>query len=62
MGAGQVWWFAPVFSGGGYSSEADDFLLSLHLHAQLPQRRVGLYAVQHGDLYDDSVLQVMLQL
>ena len=47
-----------MFSGGGYSSEAVEFLLSLHLHARAALRGTRLYAVQHGDLFADAVLQV----
>lgn len=58
VSAGQLWWFAPIFSGGGYSSEAVDFLLGLHKHAWRKQLHGRLLAVQHGDMFDEEVLQV----
>ncbi|KAK9791576.1 hypothetical protein WJX73_010077 [Symbiochloris irregularis] len=57
----QLWWFAPVWSGGGYSSEAVDFLLGLHKHAWRPQLHGRLIAVQHGDMFDEDVLHGMRQ-
>ena len=39
-----VIWFAPFYSGGGYSSEALSFLASLHPHLS-----PSLQSVQHGD-------------
>ena len=58
VAAGSVWWFAPVFSGGGYSSEAVEFLLGLHLHGGAAFQSLELRAVQHGDLFDEQVLKV----
>ena len=37
-------WYAPFYSGGGYSSEALSFLAALHPHLS-----PGLQSVQHGD-------------
>lgn len=51
-----MWWFAPFFSGGGYSSEAVEFALALHASPVL--KRDGLWITQHGDAIKRGVLQV----
>ena len=51
-----MWWFAPFFSGGGYSSEAIDFALALHASPAL--KRDGMWITQHGDAIKRGVLQV----
>jgi hypothetical protein len=52
-----VWWFAPFFSGGGYSSEAIDVVLALH--ASPAFRTDSIWATQHGDGIQRGVLQVL---
>ncbi|KAK9828488.1 hypothetical protein WJX72_000263 [[Myrmecia] bisecta] len=50
-----VWWFAPFFSGGGYSSEAVAFVSALH---NLPEVSRGqLWISQHGDAIDWDAVQ-----
>lgn len=53
-----VWWFAPFFSGGGYSSEAIDFAMALDASPFI--KRDGLWIWQHGDAIKRGVLQVLL--
>ncbi len=43
-------WFAPFFSGGGYSSEAISYVSEL-------QGMIDLSIVQHGDSYSDSFVR-----
>mmetsp|Transcript_27542 Transcript_27542/g.60154 ORF Transcript_27542/g.60154 Transcript_27542/m.60154 type:complete len:473 (-) Transcript_27542:185-1603(-) len=43
-----VWWFAPFYSGGGYSSEAVGFVNSLVEHSNVT---LDLQLTQHGDAY-----------
>ncbi|XP_034704134.1 uncharacterized protein LOC117928349, partial [Vitis riparia] len=42
-----VLWMAPFLSGGGYSSEAWSYILSLHQHMKNPRFKLGIE--QHGD-------------
>ena len=51
-----VWWFAPFFSGGGYSSEAIDFALALDSSPVIKED--GCWITQHGDAIKRGVLQV----
>ncbi len=52
----RLWWMAPFFSGGGYSSEAISFAAALSdSSAILPGR---LWISQHGDGFRPGILQV----
>ena len=53
-----MWWFAPFFSGGGYSSEAIDFAMALDASQRM--KRDGLWITQHGDAIKRGVLQVKI--
>lgn len=53
---GAVWWMAPFFSGGGYSSEAVAFAVAL---SNSPAIGTGnLWISQHGDGFLKGVMQV----
>lgn len=49
-----VHWFAPFYSGGGFSSEAKDFVPLLH------STGISLKISQHGDQYNHNYVQNML--
>mmetsp|Transcript_21458 Transcript_21458/g.38187 ORF Transcript_21458/g.38187 Transcript_21458/m.38187 type:complete len:218 (+) Transcript_21458:39-692(+) len=51
-----LWWHAPFFSGGGYSSEAISFAIALHRFAAAPK----LWISQHGDAFNPRVLSDLL--
>ena len=53
-----VWWHAPFYSGGGYSSEAVGIMLSLWESPALSRKR--LLIAQHGDLFKQPAYNVRL--
>ena len=54
--ADAVWWHAPFYSGGGYSSEAIAFMLALWNAPQMARERLSI--VQHGDSFEDDAYDV----
>ena len=57
--ASAVWWHAPFYSGGGYSSEAVAFMLAMWDSPALSQKR--LWIAQHGDGFNQQAYNVSLQ-
>eukprot|EP00891_Asterochloris_glomerata_P003666 jgi/Astpho2/3666/Aster-07867 len=54
-----VWWHAPFFSGGGYSSEAVGFVTALHRAHALPEGQ--LWATQHGDSFKEQGIAALAE-
>lgn len=54
-----VWWHAPFFSGGGYSSEAVGFVTALHRAHALPEGQ--LWATQHGDSFEEQGIAALAE-
>lgn len=54
--AHAVWWHAPFYSGGGYSSEAIAFMLALWSAPQMARQRLSI--AQHGDSFEDDAYDV----
>lgn len=52
----RLWWMAPFFSGGGYSSEAISFAAALSDSPAISPGR--LWISQHGDGFRPGILQV----
>lgn len=53
----RVWWMAPFFSGGGYSSEAISFAAALSASPAIATGQ--LWISQHGDGFRPGIMQVM---
>ena len=53
-----VWWHAPFYSGGGYSSEAVAFMLALWSSPALSRRRLRI--AQHGDGFSKEAYRVSI--
>ena len=56
--AHAVWWHAPFYSGGGYSSEAVAFMLAMWNSPTLSRKR--LWVAQHGDGFDKDAYDVSI--
>ena len=52
-----VWWFAPFFSGSGYSSEAVNYVLSLQREGLVAPGK--LWITHHGDEWRQHVQDAM---
>ena len=55
----RLHWMAPFLSGGGYCSEATEFVLGLQRNAGTAAARIQVTAEQHGDSIDMEYVQGM---
>ncbi|KAA6420545.1 MAG: hypothetical protein FRX49_09706 [Trebouxia sp. A1-2] len=52
-----IWWHAPFYSGGGYSSEAVAFMLAMWNSPTLSRKR--LWVAQHGDGFNKGAYDAL---